>query len=85
MRAVLVFDLPDDECRHLRAVRAEDYFAALCAVGERLRRCRKYEGDSLSRPQRAIVQQIEAEFWEEMRERNIDLDDARPVPRQAGR
>ena len=68
MKAVLEFNLPDDDKEHKRAIHSLDLALALCTIEEYLRGVDKYnKGDD--------IEKIRETFYEILADHNIVLDD----------
>jgi len=80
MKVILEFDYEEasDRLAHKRAISATDVYLALYEISNKLRTMRKYghfDDIKLNDDQFIIIDKFEDYFYEQLKDRNIDLGD----------
>ena len=74
MKAILEFNLPDDQDEHELAINARKYYSVLWELDQYLRNKTKYASDDVSSEDIEAIQMVRDELWKLMEENNLDLD-----------
>lgn len=63
MKAILEFNLPEDQSEYDLAINGIKYYSALSDIREWLRRRLKYESELMTPPYRAAFEEMQEEFF----------------------
>ena len=75
MKAILEFNLPEDQPEFNTALQGSDWKHVCWQMDQYLRKRVKYD-ESLSEEQLEVYEDMRGEFWRMMKESNVDLYEA---------
>jgi len=75
MKAILEFNLPEDQPEFNNALKGGDWKHVCWQMDQYLRKRVKYD-ESLSEEQLEVYEDMRGEFWRMMKESNVDLYEA---------